>query len=332
VNLQQLSYFVAIARTRNFTRAAEQCFVAQPALSQQIRRLEDELGLPVFERRRRGVSLTVAGTAFLAYAEQALQLVAEGRQRVSDLHDVRKGAVAVMCLPTVATYWLPQVIVRFRERHPDVEIRIHEQPGCGPSDIRDAIVDLGVVQLADDAAEAVDRTVDVEPLFVDEQLLVLSADHPLVRHYPSADRAVPLQALAREAFVLTKPSCGMSRVVADAFASAGIQPRVRLETGQVEAVCEMVRAGLGIGLMPAMAMHRDHPGITTRRIRKPAPRRTIALAAPAASSMSSAAAAFAELVRAAARADDPGTARRLPGPGVSRQHPAERRPKRSKGA
>src|SRR5438876_10980678 len=132
MNLQQLGYFVAVARTRNFTRAAESCFVAQPALSQQIRKLEEELGLPVFERRRRGVDLTVAGTAFHAYAEQVLQLVAEGKQRVSDLQNVRHGVTTLVCLPTVATYWLPPIISKYRQKYPEVEIHIHEHAGCSP--------------------------------------------------------------------------------------------------------------------------------------------------------------------------------------------------------
>lgn len=301
MNLQQLGYFVSVARTRNFTRAAESCFVAQPALSQQIRKLEEELGLPVFERRRRGVDLTVAGTAFLAYAEQVLQLVAEGKQRVSDLQKVRHGVIALMCLPTVATYWLPRVISRYRQHYPDVEIQIHEHAGCTPQDFHNAIADLGIVQLGEELSSRGDGAVRVERLFVDEQVLIFPANHRLVSNGAYTDQPIPLRAVAGEAFVLPKSSCGMSRVIAQAFSEAGIQPRVRLETSQVEAVYEMVSAGLGIGLMPAMAMNREHRNICWRRVRRPVPRRTIALASSSDRSLSPASAAFIQIVREVAR-------------------------------
>ena len=301
MNLQQLGYFVAIARTRNFTRAAESCFVAQPALSQQIRKLEEELGLPVFERRRRGVNLTVAGTAFLAYAEQVLQLVAEGRQRVSDLQKVRHGVVAVMCLPTVATYWLPRVISKYRQHYPDVEIQIHEHAGCTPQDFRNAIADVGIVQLGEESSARGGSMVQVERLFVDEQVLIFPASHWLAGPGASAEPAIALKAVAGEPFILPKSTCGMSRVIAQAFTEAGFQPRVRLETSQVEAVCEMVSAGLGIGLMPAMAMHREYPNLRWRRVKKPVPRRTIALAWSSDHSLAPAAAAFIQIVREFAR-------------------------------
>ncbi|MBI3373100.1 MAG: LysR family transcriptional regulator [Betaproteobacteria bacterium] len=294
MNLQQLGYFVAVARARNFTRAAELCFVAQPALSQQIGKLEQELGLPVFERRRRGVDLTVAGTEFLVYAEQVLQLVAEGKQRVTDLRKVRHGVLGLMCLPTVATYWLPMVISRYRQHFPDVEIQIHEYPGCTPHDFGNAIADLGIVQLGEDSGARSNRPVQVERLFIDEQVLIFPATHPLAS---SGDEAVSLKAVRGESFILTKPNCGMSRVIAKAFAEAGIQPKVRLETSQVEAVYEMVLAGLGIGLMPAMAMRRDYPNLRWRRIKKPVPSRTIALAWPSDQSRSPAASAFSKIVR-----------------------------------
>jgi len=307
MNLQQLGYFVAVARARNFTRAAESCFVAQPALSQQIRKLEEELGLPVFERRRRGVDLTVAGTAFLGYAEQVLQLVAEGKQRVTDLQKVRHGVIGLICLPTVATYWLPLVISRYRQQFPDVEIQIHEHPGCTPHDFGNAIADLGIVQLGEDSAGRGNRPVQVERLFIDEQVLIFPATHPLAS---AGDQAISLKAVRGESFVLTKPNCGMSRIIAKAFADAGIQPKVRLETSQVEAVCEMVSAGLGVGLMPAMAMRRDYPNLRWRRIKKPVPSRTIAMAWPSDQSRSPAASAFIQIVREVARQSDPVTGAR----------------------
>lgn len=300
MNLQQLGYFVAVARSRNFTRAAETCFVAQPALSQQIRKLEQELGLPVFERHRRGVGLTVAGAAFLAYAEQVLKLVDEGKQRVSDLGKVRHGTITVVCLPTIATYWLPQIISKYRRAYPEVEVQIQERVGCTPEDFCNAIADVGIVQLDEEPAARSSKLVQLERLFVDDLVLVVPKGHRLSTQASDAD-AVPLREVAAEAFVLPKAACGMGRVILRAFAEAGIQPRVRLETSQVEAVCEMVSAGLGVGLMPSLAMNRPYANISWRRVSKPVPKRTIALARPANHTLSPAVDAFLRITREAAR-------------------------------
>lgn len=313
MNLQQLGYFVAVARSRSFTRAAEACFVAQPALSQQIRKLEEELGLPVFERRRRGVDLTLAGTAFLEYAEQVLKLLEESKQRISDLQSVRQGSISVMCLPTVATYWLPPIISQYRAQYPDIDVHIQEHAGCTPEDFSRAVCDVGIVQLAQSHDRATPDT-RTERLFVDEQLLVVPVGHRLAGSAEAIAPAIALRDAAGEAFILPKPTCGMSRTISQAFSDAGFVPRVRLETSQVEAICEMVSAGLGVGLMPAMASGRKNRGVRWRRLRNPVPRRTIALAWDSARSLAPAAAAFIALVRGAAGAR-PGTRAKSGGAG-----------------
>lgn len=300
MNLQQLGYFVAVARSKNFTRAAEACFVAQPALSQQIHKLEQELGLPVFERHRRGVGLTVAGAAFLAYAEQVLKLVDEGRQRVSDLKKVRHGSIAVVCLPTIATYWLPRIISKYRQSYPEVEVQIQERVGCTLDDFGNAIADIGIVQLNEEVGAPSSKAVQFERLFVDELVLVVPKGHALATR-PSDAGAVPLREVAGESFVLPNAACGMGRVIWRAFAEAGFQPRVRLETSQVEAVCEMVSAGLGVGIMPSLAMNRPYRNVSWRRVNKPVPKRTIALARPANHTLSPAVDAFLRIAREAAR-------------------------------
>jgi DNA-binding transcriptional LysR family regulator len=245
------------------------------------------------------VDLTLAGTAFLEYAEQVLKLVEESRQRISDLQSVRQGAITVMCLPTVATYWLPAIISRYRARFPDIEVSIHEQAGCTPEDFERAMCDVGIVQLgeSDDRPANGTRT---ERLFVDEQLLVVPTGHRLAGSN-GAGPAIPLRDTAGEAFILPKPMCGMGRAISKAFSDAGFVPRVRLETSQIEAVCEMVSAGLGVGLMPAMAAGRKNPGVRWRHLKNPVPRRTIALAWDSARSLSPAAAAFVAIVREAAK-------------------------------
>jgi DNA-binding transcriptional LysR family regulator len=289
-------YFVSVAEQKNFTRAAEACLVAQPALFQQIRKLEDELRTPLFVRHRRGIELTAAGAAFLNYAKNALQLLSEGKKRVADIREFRLGIVTVMCAPTIATYWLPKVVSRYRGLYPDVEIRIIEKSGCEPTDLNQTMADVGVVQL-DGPTTASARPLHQERLFADEQVVVFQANHALGQQANGARRAVPLLALANEALVLPKPPCGLRGIAARAFADAGIQPRVALESSQVEAICEMVAAGLGVGLMPRMAMRRTYPGLRWRSLARPAPRQTIGLTWFADRGLSPAAGAFVDALR-----------------------------------
>ncbi|MGH9462302.1 MAG: LysR family transcriptional regulator substrate-binding protein, partial [Vicinamibacteria bacterium] len=235
---------------------------------------------------------------FLPFAEKVLQLLSEGRRRVADLRELRLGAVTILCAPTIATYWLPQLICRFRALHPGVEIRIHERAGCVSEDLSETIADLGIVQLEPRAvpSRASGRALREDFLFVDEQVLVLPTQHRLARKLPP-EELLSLAAVADEPFVLHHPPCGLSLVGARAFERAGIRPRVTLETSQIEAVCEMVAAGLGVALMPKMAMMRRRPNLAWRNLTEPKPTRTIGLALFPERSLSPPAAAFADLAR-----------------------------------
>lgn len=277
MTLQQLLYLAAIAKHRSFTRAAATCKVAQPALSQQIRKLEEELGVRMLERTKRGAELTAAGSEFLTYAEKSLDLLSEGRRRVSDLRALRLGRVRLLCPTSVGTYWLPAVILRFRQRYPAIEIQIYEQAGCTVEHLAETVADVGILQLDPRAEARLDRPVHEEVLFVDEQVLVLPSAHPLARSGNGHQGVVRLSAAAKEPFVLHKAPCGLSLVAARAFLEAGIPPRVTLETSQVEAVCQMVAAGLGVGLMPRAAMQRPRAGIRWRPLTDPTPKRTVGL-------------------------------------------------------
>lgn len=298
MNLQQLNYFVAVAKSRSFTRASESCFVAQPALSQQIRKLEEELGLPVFERRPQGVTLTAAGAAFLEYAQEALRQVEQGKRRVSDLREVNHTVVTITCLPTVAAYWLPEILALHRSQCPGTEIAIRETAGITPEDL-DMHEDLALVQLPEDPSCG-DPSVHVERLFVDEQVLVLPPEHRLYRGAVTDER-VPLRELADEPLILPSPGCGMTRTIARALADARVTPCVRLQTSQIEAIYAMVAAGLGIGIIPMMALNRTHPAIRWRRLADPVPQRTIALALSSSRALSTAASSLVSMIRAAAR-------------------------------
>jgi DNA-binding transcriptional LysR family regulator len=303
ITLQQLIYFVTVARERNFTRAAALCHVAQPALSQQIAKLEHALGASVCVRSKRGVQLTAEGLDFLGYAERSLDLLSEGKRRISDMNQLRLGSVTVLCTPTIATYWLPKTIMQYRQLFPNVELRIVEQPGCAPQDLEERAVDFGIVQIEPKLSSRTCHPVHEEPLFVEEQVLVVPVTHPLVGNGRDAYAAIPFALLNGESFILPKPPCGVSGIAARAFAIAGIQPKIVLETNQVEAVCQMVSAGLGIGLIPRMAMAREYSKLRWRSITAPTLTRTIGIVWSRSRGLSAAAVALIGLLRDEAKTE-----------------------------
>lgn len=126
MELHQLRYFLAVARTKNFSRAAEQCHVAQPSLSQQIMKLEEELGERLFERTKRDVTLTPAGELFGQHAERVIEEVELARDKVRDVRGLVRGRVTLGALPTVAPYFLPQRLRAFAEKFPGIEVVVHE--------------------------------------------------------------------------------------------------------------------------------------------------------------------------------------------------------------
>ena len=126
MELHQLRYFLAVARTKNFSRAAEQCHVAQPSLSQQIMKLEEELEERLFERTKREVSLTPAGELLREHAERVLEEVEQARDCVREFRGLVRGRVTLGALPTIAPYFLPTRLRAFTEKHPGIEVVVHE--------------------------------------------------------------------------------------------------------------------------------------------------------------------------------------------------------------
>src|SRR5512138_2017953 len=126
MEMNQLRYVVAVARTGNFSRAAEQCHISQPSLSQQILKLEEELGERLFDRLKREAKLTSHGEAFLRRAVRILEEVDAAKREATDARDLLRGTVTIGVLPTIAPYLLPGVMPDFTEKYPGVEIVVQE--------------------------------------------------------------------------------------------------------------------------------------------------------------------------------------------------------------
>lgn len=257
MELHQLRYFLAVARTKNFSRAAEQCHVAQPSLSQQIMKLEDELDERLFERTKREVSLTPAGDLLRVHAERVLQEVELARDGVREFRGLVRGRVALGVLPTVAPYFLPQRLRAFSSRFPAVEVVVHEDT---TDQLAAAVlakeVDLALVSLP------VERVGLAAEEFFDEKLLVaLPAGHALAKR-----PRLTFDDLEREAFILMKEGHCLSGQALQFCRINGFAPQISFRSAQIETVLAFVAKGWGVSVVPEMACTRPMRGVRFRTL------------------------------------------------------------------
>jgi len=267
MDLGELRAVLKIAETGSFTQAARTLGVTQPAISQQVARLEAELGRPLFERQGRRISLTEAGEKLCRHARQIVTLTDDARRMVTEDGDT--GKVVVAAIPTIAPYQLPSVLSTFRSLHPHVQIEVHEEvtanllQRCGNSEI-----DVGLLALP-----AERRYLHFEKLFDEELQLVLPASHALARK-----PKVRLEDLHDEPFVLLDEAHCLSSDVRSFCLRKQFQPVATGRTAQLATVQELVALGHGVSLIPAMAARRDtDPRRIYRSLDGTRPKRTIAM-------------------------------------------------------
>jgi LysR family hydrogen peroxide-inducible transcriptional activator len=270
MEMHQLRYFVAVARTGTFSRAAGECRVAQPSLSQQIQKLESEVGDRLFERTRRRAILTPAGALFLPHALSILETAERGRQEIREMSGQVRGQVLLAALPTIAPYFLPETIRLFREKYRGVELIIHEEVTLQlVRGLEENEFDLALIS---DAAP--NPRIRVENLFSEELLLCLPAGHPLVHQ-----RVVVAADLQQEKFILMQEGHCLGAQAQRFCQTKGLRPQISCRSAQIATVLAMVQAGLGISLIPEMARnHGPDVGIVCRSLDGTPPRRTLALA------------------------------------------------------
>jgi LysR family hydrogen peroxide-inducible transcriptional activator len=269
MELHQLRYFVAVAELGHFTRAAERCLVAQPSLSQQIGKLEKELGKPLFDRLGRVVRLTDAGRTLYDQAVSILASVEEAKRQVADASGDHGGVVSVGAIPTVAPFLLPAVASAFQRRYRRSrciifeDLTAHVIENCLRGEL-----DVGVLALP-----VSDPRLHVEPLFEEELLLALPAGHPLTRK-----RKVTTDDLTGQAFILLSEMHCLGEQIVSFCNQESCSPFMVCRSAQLLTVQELVSVGHGVSLLPAMACEADRrSGRVYRRLSGPAPSRTLAM-------------------------------------------------------
>jgi DNA-binding transcriptional LysR family regulator len=244
VLLAQVEGFIEIARQGNMRRAAFALSISQPALTARLQGLEGELGTSLFRRSHAGMVLTPAGRAFLPHADRAIEAIRSGSSLIRELELGVVGELALAVAPAVSAYVLPEILVRFTERHPDVRLLVR----TGHSEeIVDLValgeVDLGIVRQLRDAR------VRSRPLYDDELVFVAQPDHPFAR----AGR-IDVSDISGAQLILFDRTSSYYDVTNALFRVAGVVPRGVTEVDNIEAAKRMVERGLGVALLPGTAV------------------------------------------------------------------------------
>ena len=245
VTLMHLTVFDAVATHNNFTRAAATLGLSQPALSRTVRDLERELGVPLFDRSSRRVTLTADGRVFHAVTKRILGGYQEGIATFQNYRAGEAGVLTVAALPSVASLLLPAVIAGFLEQHPAVHVRVLDSPSkVVVEDVRHGRAEFGVTDLDRAPSDLV-----AEPLWVDHFVALVHAGSSLA-HATSVRWAE----LSRMPFIVTTPAGSVRRLTDQAFVRAGTQAVNLIEATEIGTVAGMVGAGLGVSALPDSVM------------------------------------------------------------------------------
>jgi LysR family transcriptional regulator, hydrogen peroxide-inducible genes activator len=249
MELRQLQYALQIAAEKNFSRAAEKLHIAQPSLSQQLSKLEKELGVLLFQRNTNSVELTHAGSAFMEKAQMILDMVGQLEREMEDISDMKKGRLNVGSLPITGSHMLPRVLPLFHSRFPGIEIHLIEDT----TNVLENLTAAGRTDISLLTLPVLDSILSWEPLLDEEILLAVPPSHPLAERARHGDPAVvSIRQLREEAFIVLKRGQGFRQIALELCRSNGFEPRIVFESSNIETVQSLVAAGMGIAFVPSM--------------------------------------------------------------------------------
>jgi DNA-binding transcriptional LysR family regulator len=240
MDFDQLNSFLEVAKHSSFSKAAERCFRTQPAISSQIRALEEEVGAKLFDRSGAKVKLTVAGTAFRTFAEETLLSLRSVKTTIAEMEKTPRGEIVVGANEATCLYILPEVFADFKRQYPKVSVSIQRaETSKTLESIVDQSVDFGVVSMP-----IKDSRLAALPIHNDELVLITAIQHPL-----SQLSHVRLDEVAKYPLVL--PKLGRTRdAIDEVFQQAGLKPHVSMELDSTELLKRFVVAGVGVGFIP----------------------------------------------------------------------------------
>jgi DNA-binding transcriptional LysR family regulator len=302
LQVSRLKVFVEVAKQGSISAAAEELSYTQSAVSQQIAALEAETGVTLIERLPRGVRLTTAGSTLLAHAEGILGRLAAAEADLEAIAGLRGGQLRMASFPTAGATLMPLAIAMFRAQHPEVELTLAEGE---PEEIAPRLYagefDLALLFEFEGTSESLVGDLVRQPLFEDPMFLALPADHPLARR-----RTLRLADLRAEAWVQTSSSSACARHVVRCCHVAGFEPVVSFESDDYQTVQGLVAAGVGVALIPKLAVASAREDIAIRALSPSSPVRNVIAATPEGSRLTPAAEAMGAIMTSLAdRFSDP---------------------------
>jgi DNA-binding transcriptional LysR family regulator len=248
MDFPELEVLISLAQEGSFSRAAEKLNRSQPAVSQALRRLEDELDTPLLDRSSRKVTLTAAGAVLLDYAQRMVHLRQDAFHTLENLRHFKRGVLRLAANESVSLYVLPPLLRAFRRAYQSIKIEVIHSPSSGiPALLLDQDVDFGFLSYP-----PVHKDLTTRLLFRDELVLVLFPGHPLASH-----KVVELEQLGRESFIAHLAATPTRTHLLDFFARERVPLRIVMELSSLETIKDFVKAKEGIALIPRMSVKRE---------------------------------------------------------------------------
>ena len=269
MELRQLEYFMAVCQELHFTRAAEKLNIAQPTLSQQIRSLEDEVGLPLFDRIGRKIALTEAGKIMLGHCQRVFHEIEQARLAIRDLDGLERGALSIGSLLTCTNYLLPPAIQKYKQLYSNVELSVF---GLRAEEIEKELLennlDLGITFLP-----AENKDIVAIPLYIEELSLAVPMDHPFAN-----EQQIEMRALENEPTILLPKNYFLRQLIDSYCSEIGIALKPTLEMTTMESLTQMVSEGIGMTILPAPYLdYKNNNYIGNVKLINPTPKREIGL-------------------------------------------------------
>ncbi|MGJ7916201.1 LysR family transcriptional regulator [Massilia sp. LXY-6] len=244
-DIHDLQAFVAVAERGSFRQAATDLFLSQSALSRRIEKLEEGLGVKLFERTTRRVQLTNVGQTFLVNVRTALDNLEDAVLGVADLAAHRTGTITLACVPSAVWHFLPQVLTRFSARFPRIRVRIHDESA---QDVLNLVLG-GEADFGINFTGAENPEIVFEPIYVEKYVLAMRRDHPLAKR-----RSLSWKETVDERYISVAKSSGNRSVIDAALAGVEKHPLISWEVNHVSGVLALVEAGMGVAAVPNLSV------------------------------------------------------------------------------
>lgn len=261
----QLRYFQVVARLENITRAAEELHIAQPSLSKTIARLEESLGVPLFERHGRRIRLNQFGKSFLKRVERSFNELEEGQRELTDLAGLERGSITV---GSTTSRLLPKLFSEYLTHHPCVKFRLHQV--LQQLEIQKLLIN-GDIDLCISSLPINQLEIHCEPLISEEVFLAVPSGHHL-----AGRRSIQLKEIAAEPLIYYTSECGLREIMDNFCLEANFVPNIAFECTTPEVMCGLVKAGFGSAFIPAYLWKIiNTDSVAKLQIENPSCRRTI---------------------------------------------------------